>query len=227
MKKLYFFIITSAFISTISVAQSFVLTPTDTYEASIALNSYTNHQVFMVNQTGSELILGWETINQDMPESWEITLCDFGGCHIGIPDSGTMYPIFDTINAYMRLTINPYDISATGTATFKVFDTKHPEQYEIVTFTIHSGNVTGLETVTSKTHFSVFPNPASEGIYVSNLGIEKGIISIVNMNGVLVRQSKISKDEKVFNIRDLQKGLYVVIISDSSGILKQKKLMIR
>ncbi len=227
MKKLYFLLVTSAFISTISFAQSFVLTPTDTYEASIELNSYTNHQVFMVNQTGDELTLGWETINQDMPESWEITLCDFGGCHTGIPDSGTMLPIFDTISAYMRLTINPYDVSATGTAAFKVFDTKHPEQFEIVTFTIHSGNVTGLETVISKTPFSVFPNPASEEINVSNLGIDEGIISIVNMNGQLVRQSEISNDEEVFNIRDLQKGLYVIMISDQSGILEQKKLMIR
>jgi len=47
------------------------------------------------------------------------------------------------------------------------------------------------------------------------------------MNGQLVRQSEISNDEEVFNIRDLQKGLYVIMISDQSGILEQKKLMIR
>lgn len=162
-----------------------------------------------------------------MPEGWEITLCDFGGCHTGIPESGTMYPIFDTISAYLRLTINPYDISATGIAIFKVFDTKHPEQFEIVNFTIHSGNVTGVETISSEISFSVFPNPASEAINISNMSIDEGTISLVHMNGQLVQQSEISNKEEVFNISELQKGLYVIMISDRSGILDKKKIIIQ
>ncbi len=227
MKKLYTLFTITALLNTLAFAQSFVLTPTDNYETSIELNSYTNHQVNIVNQTGAEIILGWETVYNDMPERWEITLCDYGGCNIGIPDSGLMYPISDTISAYLRLTINPYDLIATGAVTFKVFDTKHPEQFQMVMFTIHSGNVTGILPVASASSFSVFPNPASEEITITNFDITAGTISLVNLHGQVVRQSIISNNQESYNINELQKGLYVIMISDKSGILEQKKIMIQ
>lgn len=227
MKKLYTLLIATALFNTFAFAQSFVITPTDNYEASIELFTYTNHQVFMINQTGDELTLGWETIYNDMPEGWEITLCDFGGCHTGIPESGTMFPIFDTISAYLRLTINPYDIIATGTATFKVFDNKYPELFEIVTFTIHSGNVTGIKPIVSESFFTAFPNPAIDELIISNAGLTNATISLVNTQGQVVMQSEISSQKQVFNVNEFEKGLYVIMISDKSGILEQKKLMIQ
>ncbi len=227
MKKLYTLILVTALVNSFGFAQSFVFSPTDNYEANIELNSYTNHLVYIENLTGEELSLGWERISVDMPEDWTITLCDYGGCHVGIPENGLMYPIFDTISAFLKLSINPNDLIATGTVTFKVYDTKHPEQFDFVTFTIHSVNVTGVQTVALESSFSVFPNPVSDKITISNYGFENATVSLVDILGKVVRQSELTNEQEVYNVSELEKGLYVIMISDQTGILEQKKIMIQ
>lgn len=227
MRIRYFLIISMILITSLAFTQSFILSPADTYEDNIELNSYSNHQISMINQTGGELTLAWESTDVNMPEAWEITLCDFGGCYTGIPESGTMFPVFDTLSAYLRLTINPYDVSATGTVSFKVFDTKYPDEFEIIMFTIHSGNVTGIEPLDFEPSFSLFPNPASVELNVTNSGFKNATISFVNMQGKVVRQSKLSDKQEVYNISELEKGLYLVLISNSTGILGQRKVMVQ
>lgn len=74
MKKLYSLHSITILLNTFAFSQSFIITPSDNYEANIELNTYTNHQVDIINQTTGEITLVWEREFVDMPEEWTINL---------------------------------------------------------------------------------------------------------------------------------------------------------
>lgn len=227
MKKLYSLLIITLLLNTFAFSQSFIITPTESYEANIELNTYTNHQVDIINQTTGEITLVWERDYVDMPEEWTITLCDYGSCNIGIPEAGQMYPIFDSLFGFLKLSINPHDIAASGTVTFKVWDDKYPDLYEYITFTINAGGITGIGSSIQESSFSVYPNPASDNLLIKTHHTNNCSVSLVNVQGQVVKHSTLSGGQERFNISELQQGMYFVLITDQSGILERKKIMIQ
>jgi len=70
---------------------------------------------------------------------------------------------------------------------------------------------------------NIYPNPASDNIYISNL-IEKSIIKIYDIQGKLVLENKISNKEYV-NISSLAKGIYQVKF-EGNNLNETRKLII-
>ena len=56
---------------------------------------------------------------------------------------------------------------------------------------------------------NIFPNPATDNIYISNLKEEKTLVKIYDINGRLVLENKVSNKEYL-NISTLSKGIYQV-----------------
>jgi len=77
-----------------------------------------------------------------------------------------------------------------------------------------------IGTIKSKNEISIFPNPVKDGFYIRS--IETGsMVSIYNLNGVSVLKQKAEGDCYI-NVKDLKKGMYLVRITTSTGVINKK-----
>ena len=77
---------------------------------------------------------------------------------------------------------------------------------------------TGLKNVDSKGHISVYPNPVREQVTISSSESELQMITIVDVNGKLIRQERITGLQKEMNLSDLASGVYILRIKTHKGI---------
>lgn len=83
----------------------------------------------------------------------------------------------------------------------------------------------GVDTENENSHI-LYPNPASQDIYVRISGFEKGSISVFDMRGALVWKSQgVTEDDRV-NISNLSSGVYIVKINTNDGSVLSRKLTI-
>lgn len=73
---------------------------------------------------------------------------------------------------------------------------------------IACGSTTSSLNLNGPDRINIFPNPATDNIYISNLK-EQSIIKIFDINGKLVLKNKVSNKEYI-NISTLSKGMYQV-----------------
>lgn len=227
MKLIYtiLFIITISFVS---FAQSFQFDPTDNYHGISPLNQYKNHYVFMENLTGGSLDLAWTRLSLDFPEEWEVILCDYGGCYVGIPENGQMLTIEDTTRGYLRITLNPLDRLGSGSVSFYVYDIKQPDSGDTVSFTLTSEALTKMDENLVSQKVNVYPNPASDFIYVDLSEIDASSIALLNSRGKSVLQKEISsQDQFKLELSDLPIGLFLLNIKTSNGDLIRKKIIVQ
>ncbi|MBC8489254.1 MAG: T9SS type A sorting domain-containing protein [Bacteroidetes bacterium] len=83
-------------------------------------------------------------------------------------------------------------------------------------------NNTGIEKIEIDPKIKIYPNPATS--YINIESDEDAIISIVNINGQLLKQYLFVKDksEKTFDISSFAPGLYIIKIQTESKILSGK-----
>ena len=227
MKKLYLTVFTSLFLVIVLMGQHFVFEPTDHYEDQIPLNSYTEHRVFMKNLTGEPLTLSWERIYLDFPVEWTVTTCDNSGCYNAIPPSGTMMAVQDTTRGFLELTVNANSYEATGVVVFKVYNYKHPEQSDTLTYTIHAGEVTATSGFSSNPEFMIYPNPTSNFISLKSNSEFKGKLTVIDIHGKIhIEQNFAGTDKVTLDTGHLSKGIYFVTMADKSGRLNRTKMII-
>lgn len=228
MKISYLFFIVLLVSAETSSAQHFSFFPDRLLENNVSPNEYSNHIIYMENLTGGELILGWEKISMDFPAEWEADLCDYVGCYMGVPENGTMLAISDTVKGYLKLTINPNGTSGNGTAVFKVFDNKHPEEVDTCTFIIHATEVTSVEQKFTQSEINVYPMPASDFIHVDSDVKESAFIKIYDLQGKLQLEQKTEgKINSKISLLGIPKGVYFLQLTTEKETIGRKKIIIQ
>ncbi len=82
--------------------------------------------------------------------------------------------------------------------------------------------------VSSVYTLSIYPNPASEQLTVYSSGLKGNSISIVNVLGKEVLNSKLNFNSEIVNLKSLSKGVYFVkIISSNGETLEVRKLTVQ
>jgi hypothetical protein len=77
----------------------------------------------------------------------------------------------------------------------------------------------GIEESTDNTDIAVYPNPASNKIIIElkmYSSRRKPIVSIYNMQGQALFQQTLQKDKTEFDINGLEKGVYLVKLTDTN-----------
>ena len=69
--------------------------------------------------------------------------------------------------------------------------------------------------------YSVYPNPAKSSIFIQSTA-NSNLISIYTSNGILIRKFKSNFDRIQIDVNDLTRGIYILEISNDSGINYQK-----
>ncbi len=141
---------------------------------------------------------------------------------------GTSYPFY----------LRPYDLAAT-TANYLGKSQFSSDPYfngllDDMRFYNYGMTLTEIKNLYLKTSIvkeiamkqvSIYPNPAKEKIVVG--GIEEGRIYIYNSVGSLVWEQEINSSNQAVNINNLATGTYIVAISDITGNITRKVLMVK
>lgn len=77
---------------------------------------------------------------------------------------------------------------------------------------IYFSNPNSLSDIAHQNNITLYPNPSSNRINLSNI-ISKTLISIYNIQGVLVMSEVIYQDKSI-NISNLSNGLYIVKVGN-------------
>lgn len=85
---------------------------------------------------------------------------------------------------------------------------------------------TGFSPVQSKFNATVFPNPASDQIFIETDTNDKKTLDLYDVNGRHVF-SKITNDKSNIDVRTLNEGVYTLTIKTFNGIINKKLVVIR
>ena len=72
--------------------------------------------------------------------------------------------------------------------------------------------------------FSVYPNPAKDNFFVES-SANSNLISLYTLNGILIRKFKSNLNRTQIDVGDLERGVYILEISNDSGVNYQKFLI--
>lgn len=227
MKKLITLIIISAAFSFASFAQTqtFNFMPGEYIVDYVELDQYKNFQVDLVHEQYDDMTFGWVTVENNLLDKWEYTSCDNGGCYTALPDSATIGPLADTVNGFIRITLNPRDQLGTGTATFYVYNVKFPDNGQFVTFEITATELTSIEETVSGA-FRIYPNPASDFLQLKNGSPVTSQFVLTDINGRIVKEMLLgARTENTVQISDLPRGMYLVRFSNTETTTTEKVLI--
>ena len=72
--------------------------------------------------------------------------------------------------------------------------------------------------------FSVYPNPAKDNFFIES-SENSNLISLYTLNGILIRKFKSNLNLTQIDVDDLERGVYILEISNDSGVNYQKILI--
>jgi hypothetical protein len=114
------------------------------------------------------------------------------------------------------------NFSSNGIAHLAYVDNANSGKVTVMNYNDNSLSINKLET--SKSTFSIYPNPANFFLTINN--ISKGTeINIIDIMGKIIYSSKNSNEELLINIKDFTNGVYIVQALNK-GIFTNKKLVI-
>lgn len=84
----------------------------------------------------------------------------------------------------------------------------------------------GIEDVVNNPHVSIYPNPSSDFIQVSYTDFSEALnITIYDMQGKIVKSTKVTSNNELINIQDLPAGTYGLVLQDSFETLYKNTII--
>lgn len=189
-------------------AQTFSFDPGGEIEDQVNFDEYSVHQIDILNETSDTLQLSWKLVEKTFPEGWEVTLCDNVACYGGLPNSNDFYPIFDDNNGFVKLTVNPFQVSGTLEFVFLIFPTGDQNASQEMRFTLTAGETTATNAPTSVS-IKIWPNPVSDMLYLKNNDNAPLLVNLTNVTGQNLQSLLIQpQNQKEISVEHLENGMY-------------------
>ncbi|MDO8366935.1 MAG: T9SS type A sorting domain-containing protein, partial [Saprospiraceae bacterium] len=166
-------------------SQTFYASPDPLLVKEIQFDQANECIIHFDNPGGDSLLLHWRLVESNLPEEWDADLCDYGLCYIGIPSNGLMSTVYDTIQPYLKLIVQPGNVAGATWIWFRVYEEGNPDNFEDVFYSLHTPGTlsTNAQEISA---LSVYPNPTSDQLYLENRQAVSGISRIFNANGQLM-----------------------------------------
>ncbi|MDQ3190241.1 MAG: T9SS type A sorting domain-containing protein [Bacteroidota bacterium] len=206
-------------------AQNYTISPSATMNIDLQLDQYNGTQVSFLNNLNRTLNLEWELISNDLVNGWDYSLCDYGTCHVGIPNSGVMDPVAEGDSGFVKMNLTPYQVDGTGQIKLIVFETGSTATPDTIIFNYNTLS-TSIQNNSDLANITIFPNPTSETIFIENLN-EPSTISLMDISGKTIHRIISSNKKEAIAINHLSKGIYIVSIESSKGYKQIQKVIIQ
>lgn len=212
----------------IAQAKRYTISPSRVLIQKADLGVQNDYKIYMDNLTNDVLSIKWQLVSKDLVKGWDYSMCAFGICYTGIPDTlCTMNPIGGYESGFLSLLIDPGTVEGTGRATYYVYDSQNPAIKDTVSFIITAGT-NGIRTDKLANAWSVYPNPASEtvSIKIEQNGVPGSSIRIMDVIGQTVYEASGNAGLNLIPVHSLSAGIYYVRYDSGDGNCSAKKLEI-
>lgn len=191
-----------------ALPQTFQPVPVPFLEQEVAFEQANECYIHFDNPSGDTLQLRWRGLEVSLPQDWVVDVCDYGLCYVGIPPNGTMNPVYDSIQPYLKLIVQPGATPGDAWLWFRVFEKDHETNYVDVYFSLFTPGTTSASEP-ENAGLLVFPNPTSDYLFIDNEGDEPQLARLLNSNGRLVWFQKIQPGgHAVIDAQTYPAGLY-------------------
>ena len=171
-------------------AQTFHASPAPLLVQELQFEQANECYIYFDNPSGDSLRLRWRLIESNLPAEWDADLCDYGGCYIGIPSSGLMNTVYDTIQPYLKLIVQPGTSPGSTWIWFRAYEAGNQANFEDVFFSLHTMGTLGTNTPVTAV-LQAYPNPANETLHLHNASQNSTPARIFNANGQVLWQGDI------------------------------------
>ncbi|MFT6717374.1 MAG: hypothetical protein ACJAUV_001308 [Flavobacteriales bacterium] len=229
MKKIYILSILAFTVSINTNAQNFNFTPTQHIDEDVQAENYSRHEMDMMTRDLSGIQFKWELISNTFLSEWSYSLCDQGGCYVGIPPSGTMSPITD----------EQADNGMTGFLILNLTASYYYGEGELVFYIYEAGNYANGDTATMYLNWAdpsataiqedvfgnveLYPNPVNNELVLNNIE-NMSHIEIIGATGQTVLTENLSQNIQNINLTDLPKGIYIAKLIHENGEVNTRRI---
>lgn len=193
--------------------QPFFPVPGPVLEKEVAFNQANECYIFFNNPSGDSLQLRWRSLSADMPQGWAADLCDYGLCYVGIPPNGTMNPVFDTVQPYLKLIVQPGNAPGSAWFWFRVFEKDNEDNYADVYFSLFTPGTTAVYAP-GPVSLAAFPNPVRDLLFIENKETKGRQARLLDMAGRPVRELYVPPgDRSTVEVGTLPGGAYFLHVA--------------
>ena len=203
----------------LAIGQTFYPVPAPLLEKTVAPEQATECYIFFENPSGDTLRLRWKRVEASFPPAWTIDLCDYGSCYVGIPASGLMNPVRDTIRPYLKLIVQPGTTPGAGWLWFRVWEDGHPDNKTDVYFSLHTPGVTAASDAETP-DVKAYPNPFADQLILENPTQQGVPAQIYRSDGVLIwQEALLPNNSSTISTTTWPRGLYALQIAGKTHFL--------
>lgn len=204
------------------MSQSFKFNTTEeSVEGMLELDAYGDINVNIDNISGESLFLGWEVTDRKENVAWDLSLCDLGNCHAGVPQSGVMVECESTDRAFLKLTINPNGVEDLCHYTFKVFDVNNKDDFQMITLIANAGS-DGTTSISDAraAGIQIYPNPTADLLTVTAVANASNI-SLFDLKGnSVLSYDCVGKENHQLDLTGLASGMYMVTVKTEKDYIR-------
>ncbi|MDX2359780.1 MAG: T9SS type A sorting domain-containing protein [Crocinitomicaceae bacterium] len=226
MKKIYLSILAVALTLGVS-AQNFSYPVGQNIVADVQNLNYEGYQIDINTPSFEAIHYEWEMVSNTFLADWSYSLCDYGSCAVGVPQSGSMTPITlaeaqSGVIGWFKMNLTVAQYIGSGKVELYVYDAADYNRGDVVSWDItwDGSQLTINETEINTVSF--FPNPATDQISVNAEGDFTGVI--YNSLGATVTQFNGSSTQTV-DVSHLNSGIYYMTVNTVVGVSKQKLII--
>ena len=128
-------------------------------------------------------ILSWEVLDRKENKSWDITVCDYGNCYVGVPEKEDMNPATAKDDIFMKFTAKAMGVPDLCWYQIRVFEKDDEANADTLVFLLNGESLSS--TRADQLPLRAYPNPASTQLWVSNPAIASGTLAVYNAQGAI------------------------------------------
>lgn len=191
--------------------------------------NYESYQIDVTTPTPEAIRFDWTLVSNTLPSEWSYSLCDYGGCAVGIPPYGSMTPISlseaqNGTKGWFKLNLTVGQVYGQGKVEIYVYDSNDINRGDTVSwFITWDGSSASISENQYESEINVYQNPDSKEIHVSNLTDAKQI-SFYTLSGRKVSDVYPTSESMIINSSDFEEGIYIIQIRNAEGGLLTKKV---
>lgn len=188
----------------------------DTLTSTMKTEGYYDADVDILGIPEQTMHLSWKVLDRKENKEWDLSVCDFGACYIGVPEGGDMDPATSADDVFFKFTVNPMGKADDCWYTIRVYDKNDETNADTITM-LFKAQPTSVGEI-NKEVFSIYPNP-STGLVTLNLDGDFGAITnlnLVDINGKNVMSAQLDglKQSQQLDLTSIPRGTYLFVLSN-------------
>ena len=204
-------------------SQTFSAVPGPVLHKEVQFEQANECYIYFNNPSGDSLSLRWRLIESNLPEEWDADLCDYGLCYIGIPSNGLMSTVYDTIQPYLKLVVQPGTSPGSAWIWFRVFENGNQDNFVDVFYSLYTPGTLSTAEIQDEPLLA-YPNPVHGELTLENRQSIPGYARLIHPSGKVCWQGELPPhSQQKQQISDWPPGLYVL----QNGIHSQKILLLK